>query len=91
MSVAILSSASAPGCVVLGPYGEGRRRQSGGKGQQFGGVCGTGDGASHPVSSTSAVVRWGRRGAAGAEEQEAAGGCHYRALWRYKRPPQHPY
>ena len=45
-------------CARLRPCGEGRRR-SGGKGQQFGGVCGTGDGASHPVSSTSAVVRWG--------------------------------
>lgn len=47
--------------VVVGSQGEGR--QSGdGKGQQFGGVCGTGDGASHPVTSTSAVARSGGQG-----------------------------
>lgn len=47
--------------------GEGSQ-SGGGKGQQFGGVCGTGDGASHPVTSTSAVVRRGDQGWRGAGE-----------------------
>lgn len=61
--------------MVVGSRGEGSQ-SGGGKGQQFGGVCGTGDGASHPVTSTSAVVAGETRGGgAGGRELSRETAC----------------